>query len=431
MSIGLGLLKCLVENNTPITELYNYGIDDSFFESEREKRTLHFIKNFRINYGKYPEIKTIEKECSLPRFKDLPTEPLQYWITKIKERKQANILAHLTNKLQHLIPKGDLDSSLKLLDEANLALKNIESPFKIKDLSEVAEAALMEHFEVQNKGDELPGITFGFSKLDELTGGAHGGDFIFIVGETGVNKSYVSLYMGLSAYKAGHNIMFISPEMVEKQIGRRALALNGHIEDRLIKRGQLSYYAVQKLIKIIKEMKGMDNWFKILPSGMFTDIHDIVNAVIEYNPDMLIVDGIYLLNNSKLRTNSPWREDESIIFLLRELALKQDIPIICTTQYSRSGKNKREGARGTQSVEQTTTLFLSLEFEYEDDKEMAKPVTTRLLKIKKGRDGERMVLRLILDFNKTTIEEDDVLSGPAYLMQVEDNEEDDTPVEDL
>ena len=431
MSIGIGLLKCLVENNIPITELYNYGVDDSFFESDREKRTLHFIKNFRINYGKYPEINTIEKECKITHLKNLPSEPLEYWITKIKERKQANILAHLTNKLQQLIPKGDIKASIELLNSANLDLKNIESPFKIKDLCEVAEAALMEHFEVQNKGDELPGITFGFPTLDELTGGAYGGDFIFLVGETGVNKSYITLYMGLSAYKAGYNIMFISPEMVEKQIGRRALALNGQVEDRLIKRGRLSHYGIEKLKDVIKNMEQTDNWFKILPSGMFTDIHDIANAVIEYNPDMLIVDGIYLLNNSKLKTNSPWREDESIIFLLRELALKQDMPIICTTQYSRSGKNKREGARGTQSVEQTATLFLSLEFEYEDDKEIAKPITTRLLKIKKGRDGERMVLRLLLDFKKTTIEEDEMLSGPAYLMQTENEEKDNISIEDL
>lgn len=417
MSIGIGLLRTLIEENTPVTTLYDYGIDDSFFETQKEKLALNFIKNFKLKYGKYPEIETIAKECDVSIISRLPKEPLEYWVTKIKERKQGNIIANLVNSIEKALPEGNLDKSLELLNKAYLELKNVESHFKVKDLHEVAQHALEESEEIQASGKDLPGIPFGIPSLDKLTGGMRGGDLIFLVGETGVNKSYVSLYTALQAYKNGANVMFISPEMIEKQIGRRALALNAGISDSYLKNGTLSYYGKEKIKQIIAKMKCMDNWFKILPSGMFTDIHSILGACAEYQPDFLVVDGIYLIKNRQLRTNSPWREDESIIFLLRELSLKENIPILCTTQYSRQGKNKREGARGTQSVEQTATLFLSIEFEFEEDKEMAKPITTRLLKIKKGRDGERMVVRLKIDFNRTKITEEDVLSAPDFIME--------------
>ena len=416
MSTGLGLLKCLVEENKPFTLLYDYSIDDTFFETKKEKKVYEFIKNFRLSYGKYPELETVARECDTSIITRLPKEPIEYWVTKIKERKKVNIIVGLVNKLEKILPKGDVDTSLKLIDESYLKLHDIESPFKVKELHEVAQAALDDSIDIQISGEEIPGIPFGVPTLDKLTGGMNKGDFIFLVGETGVNKSYLSLYCALQSYLAGANIMLISPEMVERQIGRRALALNGHIADRFLKRGELGYYGMLKIRQYIEEFKTRENWFKILPSGMFTDINDILSACVEYKPDLLVVDGIYLLKNSQLRTNSPWKEDESIVFKLRELALKENIPVFCTTQYSRSGKNKRDGARGTQSVEQTATLFLSLEFEFDEDREMAKPITTRLLKIKKGRDGERMVIRLTIDFNKTQIKEDDVLSGPDYII---------------
>lgn len=427
MSTALGLIKCLVENNIPLSTLFDYGINETYFDTDKERKAYNFIKYFRETYGKYPELSTIARECNISILNKLPIEPLEYWIYKTKERKQTKIITKLVNQIEKLLPQGETQKALELINQTYLDLKNIDSPYKIKDIHELAESALQDSIEIQVSGEKIPGIPFGLPTLDELTGGMHGGDLIFLVGETGVNKSYISLYCALHAYLSNKNIMMISPEMVEKQIGRRAIALNAGISDRFLKKGELSYYGMLKIRNLIQQMKSRENWFKILPSGMFTDISDIISACTEYKPDLLVVDGIYLLKNSALRTNSPWKEDESIIFKLRELGLKQNIPVFCTTQYSRRGKNKREGARGTQSVEQTSTLFLSLEFEFEEDKEIAKPVTTRLLKIKKGRDGERMVIRLRIDFNKTKIEEEDVLSAPDYII----NSKDEPIMEDL
>jgi len=421
LSIGIGLLKCLIENDIPFTTLLEKGIDEKFFESEKEKLAYNFIKDFRERYGKYPELTTLEQECKISILQRLPKEPLEYWIEKVLERYKANALIKLVSNLEKNIPQGEIDKSLEYLDKIYLELKNVESKFKIHDLYEVEELALQEQCEIQLSDKDIPGIPTGLPALDKLTGGFRGGDLIFIVGETGSTKSYVSLYFGLQAYLNDRNVMMISPEMPEKQIGRRALALGGKISDRLLKQGQVYYYGVQKLKKIIKEQKNRENWFKVLPAGMFTDIHSVLSAVSEYKPDILIVDGVYLIKDTRLRTNARWEKDENIVFLLKELAMREDIPVVATTQYSRKGKNKREGARGTQSVEQTASLFLSLEFEYEEDKEMAKPITTRLLKIKKGRDGERMTLRLRINFEQTSIEEEDVISAPSFIL--DDNED--------
>ena len=76
MSIGIGLLKCLIENNIPFTTLLEKGIDERFFESEKEKLAYNFIKDFREKYGKYPELTTLEQECQSVFYKGYLKSPL-------------------------------------------------------------------------------------------------------------------------------------------------------------------------------------------------------------------------------------------------------------------------------------------------------------------------------------------------------------------
>jgi replicative DNA helicase len=287
--------------------------------------------------------------------------------------------------------------------------------FSLKDLPDVQEEVLKRHDEVQqNPG--ISGIPFGFPALDEITYGSQKGDFNVIVGVTGACKSYMSLKSALTAYYAGNNVIFISPEMPEEQIARRLLGIQTQLRDSDIRKGKLSYYAIEKAKQIIRtpisiEGKVQDNYFKILPSGLYSDVNSIISVCSEYKPDFLCIDGFYLLKNSAIRTNSAWREDESVIFALKNFSIHSQIPILATTQYNRAKPGKIEGARGTQSTEQISSNFLSLEFENPEDRDTMRPIQTRLLKIKKSRDGDSAIIRVKLNFNKMTIEEDTIIRG--------------------
>ena len=418
MSIGWGLLKSVISDNIPLTDLYEQGIDETFF-IDSEKAAFEFIKDFKQKHHKYPQLHTVAIEAgSALAFDSVPDEPLSYWTPQIRERKQFYITTHFLHQLREKADKQDTKGCIRTVREFHDTLLATESNTVAKDLQDYQLEVIEEHNRRQ-LDPTLPGISYGFPSLDEITGGNQPGDLNLIVGETGVCKSYLSSYMALSAHQSGANVILVSPEMPGVQAARRMLAMQGKFKDRDLKRGFLSYFGVEKAKNIASTktiVEGQEYYFKILPSGMASDISRIITLANEYNPDMLVVDGIYLIKNPKLR-GQRWEVDESIYYILKDFALSKNIPVLATTQYNKTDPKKLQGARGTQSASQVASTFLSLEFENEEDRETNRMEQTRLLKTKKSRDGDKIALRLQINFNTTQISEDMVISGPEYLQE--------------
>ena len=419
MSIGFGLLKSLVENDLPLSEVLERGLDESYFEPA-ERSAFNFIRNFKQKHGYYPNTHTIEIESGAKgAFSDLSTEPLDYWIPYLKDRKKFAIAQKTLSELRDSLDSGDTEAAFRQIQEAYGLLTKTQEGYAVKSLEDWQEEVLKSHDEIQLTPG-ITGIPFGFPSLDKITYGINPGDLVTLVGVTGACKSYICLKSALEAYLRGKNVLLISPEMPEKQIARRLLALQTHISEQDYRKGRLSYYAVQKAREIIKQPiivddEEQDNFFKILPSGFYGDVQQISTLCEEYKPDLLVVDGFYLLKDGSSKGSAHWQEAENILKTLKQLAIENNIGVLGSTQYNRTSPGKIQGARSTQSVEQLSSIFISLEFESDEDREIASPQQTRLLKVLKSREGDSVTVKIDLDFDRMFIEEDEPISGTNLL----------------
>lgn len=417
-SIGIGILKSVIVQNLPFSEIVEHGIDESFLDGA-EKDAYNFVKQFKYKHNQYPQLKTIEAEVPSISFTALPEEPVEYWATEIKERKKFWLLSTFNNEVAEYLRKNKTADAVKEFKKVNDALLRINQEFSVEDIAEI-QAKVLDRHDIVQRTAGIAGIPYGFPILDNLTHGQQGGDFNVIIGQTGSCKSYFSISCAKSAYNAGKNVMVISPEMPPEQIARRVLAIQLELPDKDIRKGNLSTFAIQKARKIINEPvsiegEDQDNWFKILPSGLYSDVNSIISVASEYKPDLLVIDGFYLLKNNAIRASSNWQVDESVIFLLKNFSLHANIPLLCTTQYNRSAPGKLEGARGSQSVEQVASNFFSLEFENPSDRDSQQPIQDRIFKVKKSRDGDSGIIKYEFDFRKTKITEIDMTSGRENL----------------
>ena len=408
MSVGLGIIKAVISSKQPFSDIVESGIDDTFLEGA-EKEVYEFVKTFKYKHNQYPQIKTIEAEVPKASFQHLPEEPVEYWASELRERKRFWILSDAQSKISTLLQKGKVSDAQSTLKESHDALLRINQEFTVEDLAKIQEDVLNRHDEIQQTAG-IAGIPYGYRQLDNLTYGQQKGDFNVVIGQTGSCKSYFCIGTAKAAHNAGYNVMIISPEMPPQQIARRVLAMQMKVPDGSIRKGRLSYYAVQKARKLIHEPisiedETIDNWFKILPSGLYSDVNSLVSIAGEYKPDLLVVDGFYMLKDMKVKSSAGWQQDESVIYTLKNFALHSDIPILASTQYNRAKPGKLEGAKGSQAVEHTASNFFSLEFENPADRESQSPIQFRDLKVKKSRDGDSMVLKFKFDFQRTTIEE--------------------------
>ena len=419
-SIGIGIIKSVIVQNLPFSEIIEHGIDDTFLDGA-EKDAYNFVKQFKYKHNQYPNLKTIEAEVPGISFTALPEEPVEYWAAEIKERKKFWLISTLNGQITEYLRKNNVAGAVDEFKRVNDALLRINQEFSVEDIAKIQEEVLNRHDKVQRTAG-IAGIPYGFPILDNLTHGQQGGDFNVLIGQTGSCKSYFSISCAKAAHNAGKNVMVISPEMPPEQIARRVLAIQLGLPDKDIRKGKLSMFAVQKARRIINEPISIEgeeqkNWFKILPSGLYSDVNQVISVASEYKPDLLVVDGFYLLKNNSLRASSGWQIDESVIFLLKNFSIHANIPILAVTQYNRASPGKLEGARGSQSTEQVASNFFSLEFESPSDRDSKQPIQTRTLKIKKSRDGDAGILKYQFDFRNTKITELAMTDGQQDLEE--------------
>ena len=101
---------------------------------------------------------------------------------------------------------------LTLFGTAN-RLQSSYSESRVIDIRAAQSQVIEKHNAIQSCSERLPGVTFGFPYIDEVSGGAQPGDAITIVGQTSVGKTFLALKVALSAYYSGKDVLIVSTEM--------------------------------------------------------------------------------------------------------------------------------------------------------------------------------------------------------------------------
>lgn len=419
-SIGFGLFKALVENNIPFSNLQNHSITEDHFR-DKELEAYRFIRGFILEYGEYPRLETISRHIAEElAFSDMPSEATEYWIGEVKERKRYSDLHSCMLDMRRSVEDQNIEQALNVMGQGYLGIRESYISKRMVDLREVQRDVLTRHDEAQAT-QELLGVPFGFPYIDHQSGGAQDGDYIVIVGQTGVGKTFLALKVGKAAHAIGKSVLFLSTEMPNLQSARRVLALEGRFSTTDLKKGTMSYYGRERAERLINEGAILDgergNYFQLLPGGMFPKVEDFAVVVKELKPDLAIVDGAYLLQSG---AKSWWEKNMEVAVTLKNLALNENIPVLATYQYGKKDTGKLEGVGGGFAIPQIASVVLSFEYERKEDIGSTHEVQSRVLKLTKGRDGESGSIRVEYNMRTTNLSQVRRLSGRLYNEPVEE-----------
>ncbi|MGC8718294.1 MAG: DnaB-like helicase C-terminal domain-containing protein, partial [bacterium] len=387
-----------------------------------ERRVLEFISNYVQKYNKLPSIPVVEAELNseLSRF---PDEPLDYWAESIRNR----TISQIALKMVPSIAKSAADNNAAHVHELVKELYSIISQ-KRKDsclttLAKVSQDVLEEHDKRQLQQTPT-GIPFGFPYLDALSGGAQGGDFIPIVGRPSTGKTFVMQRMSISAYDSGYIPMLVTTEMQPLQYVRRILALRTKLSQNKIRFGMLPTHIGRKTLQEeILNLQNRDNPYYIVRGSINTTMKDVFLYVKDKKPDILYVDGAYMLETDNPRA-SQFEQVTVGAKNLKLLAQEMNIPIICTYQFKRKSGGSVDDIYQTDIVAQLASIVLGLYREESSSEEIQEWSlrSYRILKILKGREGEHGEIKLIYDMENTEIEQvdmpisdDDMIFDEEYL----------------
>lgn len=186
------------------------------------------------------------------------------------------------------------------------------------------------------------GVDWGFSYLDEATGGILPGEVALLGARTGVGKSLIVCRQAVRWAKKGKRVMVVSAEMPAVQLTYRMDAMLGGFNPRLFRDRSASAKLkglradVELELSVIKDVGG-DILF---PRERQLTMENLVASCHDQAPDVLIVDGVYLVQLADRNISSSWEKTKTCSNMIKQLTLDLNIPTLTTSQFKRTGKDE-------------------------------------------------------------------------------------------
>lgn len=178
----------------------------------------------------------------------------------------------------------------------------------------------------------IRGIPTGFGGLDRITSGLRPQQLITFVGEAKKGKSLITLIMSNAVHTHGKVPLYISFEMSAEEQSARYDALISGISHTKIIRGDLTNAEIEKIRRSVALRKNMHPFVISEDISSLTTVSAIAGKVQQHKPDLLVVDGVYLMDDEQGEPKGSPQALTNITRSLKRLAQRFDIPIVGTTQ---------------------------------------------------------------------------------------------------
>jgi replicative DNA helicase len=184
------------------------------------------------------------------------------------------------------------------------------------------------------------GVPSGYTKLDDITGGFHRGDLIYVAGRPGMGKTSWLLSVLRNACKAGARVGLFSLEMDDEQNTQRLTAMetgistqkmrNGDLDDREFALFTQGIDTVSKFSAFVDDRGGLS-----LPQLQAKALrwHN------EHGLDLLMVDYIGLMRDDNANRT---RGLGAISNGLKQLARQLHIPVLVASQLNRGVEGRQD-----------------------------------------------------------------------------------------
>lgn len=418
MSAGLGLFQKIIKDKYKISTLQDHGISERVFNQE-EKKVYNFLVKYHREYGDVPPLATVVLETGVS-FPTVPNNSVDYWIDCVKKGYIRRQIVNCANRIVKTKATSDFNNNcenwIRTLHTDISSFNLIEKVYTIADIA----PQVVEAHDRRQKSPEMFGIPFGIPYLDTISDGAQPGDTIAICARPELGKTMLMLTMALSAFRKAKTILYVTLEMSAFQNVRRIIAVDASVPAMRMRLGKLGHWGRKEMLSSVKRFKANKNNFYLLQGSLHTTVEDLISRVQDIQPDVLYVDGAYLLR-SNLKITSKVERIAYTAETLKAIATTFLIPVIETYQFDRKVGKKSTGGLGnigwSDVVGQLGSIVLGIaDSDFLEERKTFAARQYKILEILKGREGEKGKIKMLFDMQRMKFEQAEVLSGNELLI---------------
>jgi replicative DNA helicase len=232
---------------------------------------------------------------------------------------------------------------------------------------------VIEHIEALNtKGSAVTGLDTGFTKLNDMTTGLHGGELIIVAARPAMGKTAFALSITEHvAIQQNRAVAIFSLEMTARQVALRMLGAHARVEGQRLRRGDLRQQDWAALIQAGTSLSKTDIYIDSSPQLTPLEVNARCRRLKAENPNLalVLIDYIQLMDARSRAIESRQQEIAYISRSLKAMAIELDLPVIAISQLNReSERGKEKSSRRPQlsqlresgAIEQDADLVLLL-----------------------------------------------------------------------
>lgn len=299
-----------------------------------------------------------------------------------------------------ILKVGEQKTTSGLIGSADIMKSSIE---KLEDL-------------YQRKAD-VTGIPTGFTELDRMTSGLHGGELIIIAARPSMGKTALSLNLASHmALRAKKTVAYFSVEMGKESVMMRLLAAESRVSMGELRNGRIQDASWPKLIQTAGHISDanlfIDDTAGISPFEIRARCRRLKA---QHGLDCIMIDYLQLMD-LKQKVESRERAVSEISKSLKAIAKELNIPIIALAQLNRGveGRSDRRpmlsDLRESGSIEQDADVIMMLyRDDYYDKDDPEKQGAAEII-IGKQRNGPTGTVKLRFDAKYNLFKNEDASS---------------------
>jgi replicative DNA helicase len=347
----------------------------------------------------------------------LPQIPnLDSYLRIVKDKSILRLIIHASQNMMNRCLMAEEDPSTILAGAEETLLKLGEARVKTGLLGA---QQILENYEgginaFLDPSKRLKGISTGFTKLDEMTGGMHGGDLFILAARPSMGKTALALNVAQHvALKLKKLVAVFSLEMSKESLLTRMLCAAARVDSQRFRAGFLSQEERRKLNHALHELVEAPLYVDDTAALHLMDMHAKLRRLqMEHGKkvELVIVDYLQLMTG-RGRFENRNQEVSALSRGMKLLAKELNVPMMVLSQLSRAVETRQDDhrpqlsdLRDSGSIEQDADLvsFIFREEVYKKDREDLRGLAELILA--KQRNGPVGTVNLVFLHAQTKFE---------------------------
>jgi hypothetical protein len=361
--LGKALISKIVEEKDLVSAL-TAGIRISWFEDPEQRKVFAWVLEFFNRYGEVPTAQALNHQY--PNFKLMRSrEPYEYYLDEFRDLRKRAILVDAVIAADDALKVGDLRKAETQLAKGQLLLGLEVSQLTDVDLVDTWQERYRRYRRARNEIGKMRGIATGFDSLDFVTGGFQPQQFVLLGGTSKQGKSFLLMHMAVAAHSAGHNPLFVTFEMSEREQECRYDGITCRVNAQHLINGQPSGKELWRLKIGMRQRRHLEPFRITADVSASTTVSAIAAKVEQHRPGIVFIDGCYLMDNEIGADPYTTQAYTALSRSLKRFAQRVNLPIVGTTQAlsskMRGGEVTMHSLGWTSAWSQDADLILGVE----------------------------------------------------------------------